>query len=551
MKLLRKTILLTVSLLSIASPAFAKDEEDEERSQTSTSQPSSGSQDSTTTRPPRQEERREDTTTTRPPNSTVTGSSTTRPPRQEERREDSTTTRPPRPTGTGPSTTRPPAPSSTGTTLPREAQGGSREDSNKPESDKDLREVLVKITNSSLDANLKASLTQQVQTVINAIAAGTATPADMERTLKAVKDALKGQEGRQGETPTSRGEDGEQSLPSDGSTPSQDSGTRPPRDAAQSRGDLKEKLSEVVEKLSKMTPSAEVDAATASVKALLALLETDQAVTPEQVRQVLDQVRTIASSRLGLGERPRSSDELYEAPEQHEQSRIAGAVAEALRQLTGIETPEAASARSALEAIQSQITSNSEVNHDAFKSAMDQARAALSSKPGARAAMTLAGVIKRLEDARESTPEREEMINLIRDALEQARLNPDADPNELVKAALEQARALRVAAARVKLLDIAERLTSEATAVGNNDLLVILSSVTAELNSPDGTLPTREQLHRMRDTLEDVESVLHPELEDESDTTLPEDEFPTTLPQDTQPDSLDLGVRESAGTVAP
>ena len=547
MKSLRKTILLTVSLLSIASPAFAKDEEDEERSQTSTSQPSSGRQDAATTRPPRQEERREDSTTTRPP-------------RQEERREDTTTTRPPRSTGTGPSTTRPPAPSSTGTT--------GREDSNRPESDKDLREVLVKIANSSLDATLKASLTQQVQTVINAIAAGTATPADMERTLKAVKDALKGQEGRQGETPTSRGdddadgdddgdydgdyvEDGEDALPSGGSTPPRDSGTRPPRDAAQSRSDLKEKLTEVVEKLSMMTPSAEKDAATASVKALLALLETDQAVTPEQVRQVLDQVRAIASSRLKIGERPRSSDEPYEAPEQHEQSRIAGAVAEALRQLTGIETPEAASARTALEAIQSQIASNSEVNHDAFKSAMDQARAALSSKPGARAAMTLAGVIKRLEDARESTPEREEMINLIRDALEQARLNPDADPNELVKAALEQARELRIAAARVKLLAIAERLTSEATAAGNNDLLVILSSVTAELNSPDGTLPTREQLHRMRDTLEDVESVLHPESEDESDTTLPEEESSTTTPQDTQPDSLDSGVREPAGTVAP
>ena len=571
MKSLRKTILLTVSLLSVASPAFAKDEEDEDRSQTSTSQPSSERQDSTTTRPPRQEERREDSTTTRPPrqeerredtittrppNSTVTGSSTTRPPRPEERREDTTTTRPPRSTGTGPSTTRPPAPSSTGTT--------GREDSNRPESDKDLREVLVKIANSSLDATLKASLTQQVQTVINAIAAGTATPADMERTLKAVKDALKGKEGRQGETPTSRGdddedgaddgdyaEDGEDALPSGGSTPPRDSGTRPPRDAAQSRSDLKEKLTEVVEKLSMMTPSAEKDAATASVNALLALLETDQAVTPEQVRQVLDQVRAIASSRLGLGERSRSSDEPYEAPEQHEQSRIAGAVAEALRQLTGIETPEAASARTALEAIQSQIASNSEVNHDAFKSAMDQARAALSSKPGARAAMTLAGVIKRLEDARESTPEREEMINLIRDALEQARLNPDADPNELVKAALEQARELRIAAARVKLLAIAERLTSEATAAGNNDLLVILSSVTAELNSPDGTLPTREQLHRMRDTLEDVESVLHPESEDESDTTLPEEESSTTTPQDTQPDSLDSGVREPAGTDAP
>jgi uncharacterized phage infection (PIP) family protein YhgE len=374
----------------------------------------------------------------------------------------------------------------------------------------------------------------------------------MERTLRAVKDTLKGQEGRQGETPTSRGEDDDdEALPSDGSTPSQDSGQRPPRDAAQSRSDLKEKLNEVVEKLSKMTPSADVDAASASVKSLLALLETDQAVTPEQVRQVLDQVRAIASSRLKIGERPRSDDKPYEAPEQHEQSRIAGAVTEALRQLTGIETPEAESARSALEAIQSQISSNVEISHDVFKAAMDQARAALSSKPGARAAMTLAGVIKRLEDARESTPEREEMINLIRDALEQARLNPDADPNELVKSALEQARTLRIAAARVKLLTIAERLTAEATVAGNNDLLVILSSVTAELNSPDGTLPTREQLHAMRDTLEDVESVLHPESNDDPATTLPVEEISTTLPEDMQSGSLDSGVRESAGTDAP
>jgi len=568
MKSLRKTILLTVSLLSVASPAFAKDGgPDEDRSQTSSTPPVSERQETTTTRPPRQEERREDTTTTRPQNPPSAGSSTTtrpprpeerredttttRPPRPEERREDTTTTRPPRSTGTDSSTTRPPTPPTTGTTVPRESQGGRREDNNKLEADKDLREVLVKITNSSLDATLKASLTQQVQTVINAIAAGTATPSDVERTLRAVKDALKGQERGQGETPTSRGEDGEQALPSDGSTPSQGSGPRPPRDAAQSRGDLKEKLNEVLEKLSKMTPSAEVDAATASVKALLAVLETDQAVTPEQVRQVLDQVRAIASSRLGIGERPRSSDEPYEAPEQHEQSRIAGAVAEALRQLTGIESPEAASARAVLEAIQSQIASNAKIDHDAFKSAMDQARTALASKPGARAAMTLAGVIKRLEDARESTPEREEMINLIRDALEQARLNPDADPNELVKAALEQARTLRIAAARVKLLAIAERLTSEATAAGNNDLLVILSSVTAELNSPDGTLPTREQLHAMRDTLEDVESVLHPESNDDTDVTLPVEEISTTLPEDTQPGALDSGVRESAGTDAP
>jgi hypothetical protein len=521
MRLGNKAVLLTVSLLSVASPAFAEDDySGEERSQTSNSQPASGRQDTTTTRPPRQEERHEDTTTTRPP----------------------------RPTDRGSSTTRPPAPFSTGTTVPRESQGGDREDSNKPESDKDLREVLVKITNSSLDATLKASLTQQVQAVINAIAAGPASPSDMERTLKAVKDALKGQEGRQGETPTSREEDGEDALPSDGLTPSQDSGPRPPRDATQPRGDLKEKLNEVIEKLSKMTPSADVDAGTAAIKALLALLETDQAVTPEQVRQVLDQVRTIASSRLKIGERPRSDDEPYKAPEQHEQSRITGAVAEALRQLTAIDSPEASSARAVLEAIQSQIVSNEQIDHDAFKSAMDKARAALSSKPGGRAAMTLAGVIKRLEDARESTPEREEMINLIRDALEQARLNPDADPNELVKAALEQARTLRIAAARVKLLAIAERLTAEATAVGNNDLLVILSSVIAELNSPDDTLPTREQLRAMRDMLEDVESVLHPESNDEPDTTLPVEEISTTLPEDTQPGSLDSGVRESDRT---
>ena len=171
MKLGSKTILLTVSLLSVASPAFAKDDKDEERSQTNTSQPSSERQDTTTTRPPRQEERREDTTTTRPPRQEERREDTTtpRPPRQEERREDTTTTRPPRPIGTGSSTTRPPAPSSTGTTVPRESQGGGRKDSNKPDSDKDLREVLVKITNSSLDATLKASLAQQVQTVINAI----------------------------------------------------------------------------------------------------------------------------------------------------------------------------------------------------------------------------------------------------------------------------------------------------------------------------------------------------------------------------------------------
>lgn len=554
MKLGSKTILLTVSLLSIASPAFAKDDgPDEDRSEDSTTtrpqnQPTADS--STTTRPPRQEERREDSTTTRPP-------------RQEERSEDSTTTRPP---SAGSSTTRPPMPpttvrtttgsvpprggtgNSSSTTTPRDNQDERAEEGSKPESDKDLREVLVKIANSSLDATIKATLAQQVQTVINAIAAGTATPSDMERTLRAVKDALKGQERSQGETPTSRGEDGEDSLPSDGSTPPQGSSARPPRNAAQSRGDLKEKLNDVVEKLSKMAPSAEVDTATAAVNALLALLETDQVVSQEQVRQVLDQVRTIASSRLGLVERPRGSDDTYEAPEQHEQSRIAGAVAEALRQLTSIDSPEAATARVSLEAIQSQIASNLKVKHDDFKAAMDQARLALSAKPGSRAAMTLAGVIKRLEDARESTPEREEMINLIRDALEQARLNPDADPNELVKAALEQARTLRIAAARVKLLAITERLTAEATAAGNNDLLVILSSVSAELNSPDGALPTREQLHRLRDTLEDVAGILHPEDDEVSDSTLPSDDPIQTSPDDTQPDSLDSGMRSPSGS---
>ena len=322
------------------------------------------------------------------------------------------------------------------------------------------------------------------------------------------------------------------------------------RRQGESRSDLKEKLDELVEKLSKMTSSAEVDSVTVSVKELIALLETDQIISQEQVSQVLDQVRMVVKMRLGISERQHSSDEPYEAPEQHEQSRIAGAVAEALRQLTGVATQEAVSARSAFEAIQSQITSNAKVNHADFAAAMDLARLALSAKPGARAAMTLAGVIKRLEDARESSPEREEMINLIRVALEQARLNPDADINELVKEALEQARELRIAAARLKLLAIAERLTQEATLAGNNDMLVILSSVVAEIQSPDDTLPTREQLRRMRDTLEDVSSILHPEPK-ESDPTLPVEEEPQDLPADTQPDSLDSGIRDSAGTVTP
>ena len=314
-------------------------------------------------------------------------------------------------------------------------------------------------------------------------------------------------------------------------------GSTQSRTPEKSRADLVEKLQEVLGKLQSMPTSPEIESAKTLLSSLLTRIQSGEMVPQDEVRGAMDQVKTIAFARLGR-ENHREDIDPAEAPSQeHLTQRMSGAIDEALRQLQAMTTPDATTATAALSTLKDRITAGAVVTKDEFEQAMRLARTALGAKPGARASVTLAGVLSQLENSNASDEAKAAMLEVITKALEQAQLNPDADPTEAVKAALEQARAARIAAAVEKLRAVTEILTADAEAASNVEALLILADVVAVLNPTDGSTPTRDQLHEARATLEQVIQVLHPEAAQDDPEQSTTDQSTTDPATSTTPES--------------
>ena len=417
-----------------------------------------------------------------------------------------------------------------------------------------LREAMAKVAASKLDAPAKAALTQKLQSIVDRATSGQIPPtSEIEQTLRQVASALGMEDPSKLNQPSGKTEDNKDSRapesdddstpPAGGSVdpsvatgaPGRGSSTQS-RTPEKSRADLVEKIQEVLSKLQSMPTSPEIESAKTLLSSLLTRIENGEMVPRDEVRGAMDQVKTIAFARLGR-ENPREEVEPAEAPSQeHLTQRMTGAIDEALRQLQAITTPDAITATTALSTLKDRIATGTVVTKDEFEQAMRLARTALGAKPGARASVTLAGVLSQLENSNASDEAKAAMLEVITRALEQAQLDPDADPTEAVKAALEQARAARVAAAVEKLRVITESLTADAEAASNVEALLILADVVAVLNPTDGSTPTRDQLHEARATLEQVIQVLHPEAAQDDPEQSTTDPATSTTP-DSSPES--------------
>jgi hypothetical protein len=388
-----------------------------------------------------------------------------------------------------------------------------------------IQDALSRVAASNLDAATKTTLTAKLQSIIDSASAGKIPPtSEIEQTLRQVASALGVKDPSKLNQPSGHAEENKDEPGRDSAPPAQGSsdpsvvqaapgrgGSSQPRSSEKSRADLVEKLQEVLGKLQAMPASPEAESARTLVSSLLGRIQNGEMVPQDEVRSAMDQVKTIAFARLGR-EKPREEVEPAEAPTQeHLTQRMAGAVSEALNQLQNLTTPDATTATAALSAIQDKLVTGAVVTKDEFEQAMRLARVALAAKPGARASVTLAGIINQLENSNAPEEAKAEMLDIIKKALEQAQQNPDADLTQAVKDAIEQARAARIAAAVEKLRGITDSLTADATAAGSTEALLILADVVAVLNPTDGSTPTRDQLHEARSTLEEVMLILHPE----------------------------------------
>jgi len=426
-----------------------------------------------------------------------------------------------------------------------------------------LRDAMAKVAASKLDATTKASLTKSLQSIVDQATAGQMPPtSEIEKTLRQVASALGLKDPTKLSEPDNSkhdstddnmdDEDGSDlTEPGDDSTPpvagpadplltggAPSRGSSQQRSPEKSRADLVEKLQEVLDKVAVMPTSPEIESAKTLITALLTRIQAGEIIPQGEVRGALDRVKTIAFARLGRENR-HDEAEPAEAPSQENiTQRMNGSIDEALRQLGALTTPDADIAVSAMAAIKDKIASGAVVTKDEFEQAMRLARAALGTKPGSRASVTLAGVLSQLENSNVSAEAKAAIVEVITKALNQAQQNPDADPTEAVKAALEQARAARIAAAVERLSAITADLTADAEAASSIESLLILADVVAVLNPSDGSTPTRDQLHEARSTLEQVLTILHPELsEDASAADTPEPD--TSEPDTTEPDTTE------------
>ena len=88
--------------------------------------------------------------------------------------------------------------------------------------------------------------------------------------------------------------------------------------------------------------------------------------------------------------------------------------------------------------------------------------------------------------------------------------DPSADPQEVVRDALEQVRDLRVAESVRKLVELSNRLETIAVEQANAAAIALIDEAQALLTPADGTLPNRDEVHRAKRLLRRAAHLLRP-----------------------------------------
>ena len=293
-------------------------------------------------------------------------------------------------------------------------------------------------------------------------------------------------------------------------------------------GDLAANITRAVTALTALPQGDARDAALAALAALQTRVDSGETIPPADVLAVFRQVAEVVHERIG-GERP--DDEVV--PERggvtdaQKIQRMLGVVTEALAQLDGRTGADVDAAVAALQALKATLDAGQLPDHDAFENAIDLARTALGDSPAVRAAMTLSGVIAAVQASSMPADVKAHLVEVLQAARTEVLTNPSADVAAVVRTALEEVRAARIAGAIQHMLAIADRLEALATEVGNNDALALITEARAILQPADGSTPTRDDMHRARHILVSVVRLLRPSIQPSPSTTSPE----TTVPE--------------------
>jgi len=283
-------------------------------------------------------------------------------------------------------------------------------------------------------------------------------------------------------------------------------------DSEHRHDDLAKNIARATTALNALPQSEARDAALEALAALQVRLDAGEVIPTAEVRAVFANVAALVYTRIG-GENPENeTPEIGHVRDDQQLPRQLAQVTEALRLLDGNASDAAVAAIAALQEVKAILDAGTLPDHDAFESAMELAKDALSDQPAARASLTLAGVIAAVQASDAPAAVKEQLLTILRAAQDLVLNDPTVDARQVVRDALQQVRDARIASAVERIIAIVDRLEPQATEQGNSDALLLLAQVRSLVQPSDGSQPTRDQLHEARQILHDVLDLLGPEV---------------------------------------
>lgn len=274
--------------------------------------------------------------------------------------------------------------------------------------------------------------------------------------------------------------------------------------------DLAKNIARATTALNALPASEARDAALGALAALQVRLDAGEVIPADEVRAVFANVAALVYTRIG-GENPENeTPKIGHVRDDQQLPRQLAQVTEALRLLDGNASDAAVAAIAALQEVKAILDAGTLPDHDAFESAMESAKDALSDQPAARASLTLAGVIAGVEASDAPAAVKEQLLIILRAAQDLVLNDPTVDARQVVRDALQQVRDARIASAVGRVIAIVDRLEPQATEQGNSDALLLLAQIRSLVQPSDGSQPTRDQLHEARRILRDVLDLMTP-----------------------------------------
>lgn len=455
-----------------------------------------------------------------------------------------------------------PLPSTPGSSIPSPSIPGASP-SRVAEVRAKLNEVLAKINKASISDAVKNDLRGQVQSLLGKLSSGQRIEGrDIEALLRTIETAIRANrpaapgasiappssidvggspdgDDESDDDSDSEGDD-ESDDHSDDSLPGLDDSSGRPRfdidkirrDGETVRGDITANIARATAALNTLPQSETRDSVLAALAALQARVDAGETIPFDEARSVFRAAARLVYERIG--ENPDDDDDAPapgELPTELARQRMLGAVNQALDLLAGNTTEAGLQAIAALEAVKATLDAGEMPTRDEFENAMHLAREVLEESPGAKALLTLAGVISAVTASDLPDDVKAALLGVLDAAKERILADPTVDAKQIVRDALTRVREARIVATVQRMLDVATRLENLATEAGNGDATLLIAEARALLQPSDASLPTRDDLHRARRILVRVATMLA--------TTPPTTTPATTTPPTSAPSSTD------------